>query len=195
MDSRLQPTLKRKILNLLSDGQWHSMFEMVRFCNEATSISQRIGDMIRAGIEFDRRHFGSRHWQWRLITPVDQIDFERASLKSPACDGGGVYRNRREMPNPSDNENGGVGANPTHLQAGKNSKCEPAPVKAVRLSKLPVPVYLNKETGDRPVPLSHSGDLAGSQVSLPPERPVPLITQDSKPTLPAPPLLQMEIAL
>ena len=77
----MTPSLKQKILDLLSDGQFHSMFEMVRFCNQATSISQRIGDMIRVGIVFERRHFGSRRWEWRLITPVDRIDFQRASLK------------------------------------------------------------------------------------------------------------------
>ena len=151
----MEPTLKRKILDILSDYSWHSMASMVRQLNEATSISQRIGNMIRAGIVFERRHVKARCFEWRLISAVDQIDFERACLK------------------------------------GKPATCEGGSTKQNACASL-----LNKETGGRPVPLGHSGDLAGSLIFLPPkERAVTLITQDSKPTLPAPPLLQMEIAL
>ena len=86
MDSH-QPTLKRKILDILSDYRWHSMAEMARRCANgetiATSISQRIGDMKRRSIVFDERHFGSRHWEWKLLTKWEEIDLKTCSLKEP----------------------------------------------------------------------------------------------------------------
>ena len=81
----MEPTLKRKILNILSDYRWHSMAEMAHRCANgetiATSISQRIGEMRRRNIGFDERHFGSRHWEWKLLTKWESIDLKSCSLK------------------------------------------------------------------------------------------------------------------
>jgi hypothetical protein len=66
------------------------MAEMSRHCSNgneetvATSVSQRIGNLKQRGIEFEQRHFGSRHWEWKLRTPLDRIDFAHCELKEPA---------------------------------------------------------------------------------------------------------------
>jgi hypothetical protein len=82
-------TLKQKILSLLIyDWDWWPMFNLVLVLNQATSIDQRINEMEReGGIVFDRRHFGHAHWQWRLATLVNRIDFDKCELK-PACNVG-----------------------------------------------------------------------------------------------------------
>lgn len=75
--------MKRKILELLSDYQWHSMASMVRQLNQATSISQRIGDMTRNGIEFDRRMITPQWWEWKLLTKWEDIDLKTCCLRLP----------------------------------------------------------------------------------------------------------------
>jgi len=78
-------TLKQRILALLTyDYDWWSMFNMVLVLNGATSIDQRINEMIREEkIEFDQRHEGPNVFFWKLLTDPSQIDFKRCTLKPP----------------------------------------------------------------------------------------------------------------
>ena len=78
-------TLKQRILALLTyDYDWGSMFNMVLVLNGATSIDQRINEMIREGkVEFDQKHEGSNSWFWKLLSEPGRIDFKDCSLKPP----------------------------------------------------------------------------------------------------------------
>lgn len=75
-------TIKELILTLLSDGRWHSNLEIFNACGGKTwSWIQRMSELRRAGIVIDKREISSTHYEYKLVTPPEEIDFQRGRLK------------------------------------------------------------------------------------------------------------------
>ena len=74
-------TQHQKILAVLLDGQWHLASELhsaIIFWKAAS----RISELKAKGIDVAGREAENKvQWEYRLITPVDQIDFNRCCLK------------------------------------------------------------------------------------------------------------------
>lgn len=90
-------TKKQLILAKLSDGHWHSGMELFEATGGKTwSWLQRLAELRNAGIEIEKRSISGTHFEYRLITPSDKIDFEKCSLR--AVDSGQLTVNSKENP-------------------------------------------------------------------------------------------------
>ena len=189
------------ILERLSDGFWHSALDLHKYAHTWKAAS-RISELNAKGIHIESRLVkhpdGKKTAEYKLITPVEHIDFKRCCLKVqphllPEADITSKLRRNLLV---------------LTQQAGKDSKCEPSLVSKNSFSPKQAEVGLTgrhphrqgvteSRAMNRERNVSDEVLDSGSQVSLPQmERAVlPPNTQDSKPPQPAPPLLQMEIAL
>jgi len=76
---------KRRILLYFTDRQWHTGLEMTQRFGWAWN--QRKNEMQRLGrIEFEARtvRHDSSNWEYRLVTPNDEIDFVNCCRKITA---------------------------------------------------------------------------------------------------------------
>lgn len=74
-------TKKQLILAKLSDGFWHSGLELFEATGGKTwSWLQRLAELRNVGIEIEKRSISGTHYEYKLITPPEKIDFEKCSL-------------------------------------------------------------------------------------------------------------------
>jgi len=75
-------TQKQRVLWHMADGLWHSGAEMTE--KFGWSWNQRKNEMARlGGLKFESRTVkgNSAHWEYRLLTPHNEIDFEKCCHK------------------------------------------------------------------------------------------------------------------
>lgn len=78
-------TQKQRILWYMADGKWHSALKLVE--EFGWSWNQRKNEMARLrGLRFEGRTVAgnSSHWEYRLLTPHAEIDFEKCCRKPQA---------------------------------------------------------------------------------------------------------------
>jgi hypothetical protein len=60
--------LTDRMLQLMSDGGWHSQEELVEKISHRFSATKHI--LSKQGYKFDRRHLGDKRYEYRLV--IDQ---------------------------------------------------------------------------------------------------------------------------
>lgn len=57
-------TQKQRLLNLFSDGLFHSNYQLVRLM---INYKGRMCELRQEGYQFDRKHIGGSEWAWKMV--------------------------------------------------------------------------------------------------------------------------------
>ncbi len=70
-------TSKRRVLEALRDGNWHSAIELCKPSIGGIAFNQRIGNLRASGLMIESEKIPDRsYYRYRLDTPLEKIDFE-----------------------------------------------------------------------------------------------------------------------